>query len=71
MALALSLPEGPERDIIVTATYAVVIFSVLVQGLTLGGLVSRVVKPDAADPSREEVAQQQERAGKGAAEAKG
>ncbi|SKA20650.1 cation:proton antiporter [Consotaella salsifontis] len=46
VALALSLPSGPERDLIVTATYVVVIFSILVQGLTLARLVRRVVRPD-------------------------
>ncbi len=39
VALALSLPAGPERDLIVTATYVVVMFSILVQGLTLGRVV--------------------------------
>jgi len=42
IALALSLPVSAERDLIVTATYIVVIFSVLVQGLTLGSLVKAV-----------------------------
>jgi CPA1 family monovalent cation:H+ antiporter len=41
VALALSLPRGPDRDIVVTLTYGVVIFSILVQGLTIGGLVRR------------------------------
>jgi CPA1 family monovalent cation:H+ antiporter len=35
VALALSLPLGPARDAVVTITYAVVVFSILVQGLTL------------------------------------
>jgi len=35
VALALSLPVGPARDAVVTITYAVVVFSILVQGLTL------------------------------------
>jgi CPA1 family monovalent cation:H+ antiporter len=35
VALALSVPRGYERDMIVTMTYAVVVFSILVQGLTL------------------------------------
>jgi len=35
VALALSLPVGPMRDAVVTITYAVVVFSILVQGLTL------------------------------------
>ncbi len=36
VALALSLPAGPERDLILALTYGVVVFSVLVQGLTIG-----------------------------------
>jgi len=39
VALALSLPLGPPRDAIVTITYAVVVFSILVQGLTMGRLI--------------------------------
>jgi CPA1 family monovalent cation:H+ antiporter len=39
VALALSLPAGGERDAIVAVTYVVVVFSVLVQGLTVGKLV--------------------------------
>ena len=38
VALALSLPPGPERDVILTITYIVVVFSILVQGLTIGRL---------------------------------
>ena len=41
VALALSLPLGAERDAIVTITYCVVVFSILVQGLTIGRLVAR------------------------------
>ena len=33
LALALSLPPGPMRDAVATITYAVVVFSILVQGL--------------------------------------
>jgi len=43
VALALSLPGGPERDAIVTITYIVVVFSVLVQGLSVERLVRKVV----------------------------
>jgi len=39
VAMALSLPPGRHRDIILTITYAVVIFSIVVQGLTVGKLV--------------------------------
>ena len=44
VALALGLPRGPEREIVLVATYAVVIFSIVVQGLTVGKLASRVSK---------------------------
>ncbi|MFK5915441.1 MAG: sodium:proton antiporter [Woeseiaceae bacterium] len=44
VALALSLPQGTEREVILAVTYAVVIFSVLVQGLTLGSLAEKVQK---------------------------
>ncbi|MBT4889118.1 MAG: sodium:proton antiporter [Rhodospirillales bacterium] len=45
VALALSLPAGPERDMILTATYVVVVFSVVVQGLSVGWLIKKVVGP--------------------------
>ncbi len=41
VALALSLPAGPERDTLLALTYVVVLVSILVQGLTVGKLVSR------------------------------
>lgn len=41
VALALSIPRGYERDMIVTMTYAVVVFSILIQGLTLKFLIKR------------------------------
>ena len=41
VALALSLPSGETRDLLVTATYVVVVFSFLVQGLSLGPVVRR------------------------------
>ncbi|MBB24854.1 MAG: sodium:proton antiporter [Geminicoccus sp.] len=40
VALALSLPESPERGLLLLVTYCVVLFSVIVQGLT----VERVIK---------------------------
>lgn len=42
IALALTLPDGTTRDFILAITYAVVLFSIMVQGLTLGGLVRRI-----------------------------
>lgn len=41
VALALSTPPGPQHDMVVTMTYFVVVFSILVQGLTLGRLAKR------------------------------
>lgn len=41
IALALSLPAGPMKDVLLAATYVVVLFSVVVQGGTIGGLVTR------------------------------
>jgi len=38
--MALSLPPGRYRDIILTITYVVVVFSIIVQGLTVGKLVA-------------------------------
>ncbi len=35
VALALSLPVGPQRDLLLVVTYSVVVFSILVQGLTV------------------------------------
>ncbi len=44
IALALAIPPSvPGRDLILTTTYVIVIFSILVQGLTIGPLVRRVV----------------------------
>jgi CPA1 family monovalent cation:H+ antiporter len=39
VALALSLPHGLQRDLVLALTYAVVVFSILVQGLTIGKVV--------------------------------
>jgi CPA1 family monovalent cation:H+ antiporter len=43
IALALSLPAGPERSVILSITYAVVVFSILVQGLTLPRVARRLL----------------------------
>jgi CPA1 family monovalent cation:H+ antiporter len=43
IALVLSVPEFPQKPLILAATYAVVIFSIVVQGLTLAPLVRRAV----------------------------
>ncbi|MGB3774253.1 MAG: sodium:proton antiporter [Leeuwenhoekiella sp.] len=41
IAMALSLPGDISRDILITITYCIVIFSILVQGLTLAPLVKK------------------------------
>ncbi|KPW57149.1 hypothetical protein ALO86_200081 [Pseudomonas syringae pv. berberidis] len=43
VALALSLPTGQARDVVVSLTYMVVVFSILVQGMSIGTLVKRVI----------------------------
>lgn len=52
VALALSLPDSPYKAAILTATYAVVVFSILVQGLTTEALVRSIVKDAEDDPSK-------------------
>lgn len=44
VALALSIPAGTWRDPLLTSTYAVVIFSILVQGLTIGKVAAMANK---------------------------
>jgi CPA1 family monovalent cation:H+ antiporter len=41
IALALALPASPWRDALITVTYVVVVFSILVQGLTLARMLRR------------------------------
>jgi CPA1 family monovalent cation:H+ antiporter len=44
VALALSLPPGPAREIVLTLTYAVVLFSIIVQGLSIRAVALRTFK---------------------------
>jgi CPA1 family monovalent cation:H+ antiporter len=46
VALALSLPPGPERDRVLALTYGVVVFSILVQGLSIGRVTRRAIARD-------------------------
>ncbi len=46
VALALSLPAGPEREVVLALTYCVVVFSIMVQGLTIGSVARKVVRDD-------------------------
>src|SRR5690606_12058151 len=64
VALALSIPSHmstgeiiPERDLVISITYAVVVVSIVLQGLTIGRLVQRTaggmdeVAPEPAAPA--------------------
>ena len=42
VALALSLPASAERDFILVVTYCIVLFSIIVQGLTIGKVVEKL-----------------------------
>lgn len=50
VALALSLPPGRESETVVVLTYVVVVFSIIVQGLTVAR-VARRLEPDATAPA--------------------
>lgn len=42
VAMALSLPDSPYREIILSSCYFIVIFSIIIQGLTLNRLVAKL-----------------------------
>ena len=44
IAMALSLTNNPAADVILYITFGVVLFSILVQGLSIGALVKRIYK---------------------------
>jgi CPA1 family monovalent cation:H+ antiporter len=43
IAMALSLPAGTEKDLLLAITYIVVVFSILAQGLTFRSAVHRII----------------------------
>ena len=45
VALALSLPQTAYKPVVLAATYAVVVFSIIVQGLTMKAVVQRMGDP--------------------------
>jgi CPA1 family monovalent cation:H+ antiporter len=45
VALVLALPPGPARELLLTMTYAVVVFSILVQGLSIRAVTARAFGP--------------------------
>lgn len=56
VAMALSLPEGGTRDVLVTVTYTIVVFSILVQGLTLAPVVRAMASRAEKELSRTHLA---------------
>lgn len=42
VALALSIPAGDERSILLTMTYSVVLFSIIIQGLTIEKYIKKI-----------------------------
>lgn len=46
LALVLGLPEGPYRDALAAVCYAVVIFTVIVQGLTTPAVIRRLMRSE-------------------------
>jgi CPA1 family monovalent cation:H+ antiporter len=51
VALALALPDSPSKSAILAATYAVVLFTIVVQGSTLG-VVARWTVGQSAEVAR-------------------
>jgi len=49
VALALSIPQSPQRGLIVFITYMVVVFSIVVQGLTIKPMLKRWKIQDSLD----------------------
>lgn len=45
LALVLSLPESEAKHLLLVITYSCVVFSILVQGLTIGKLARRILRP--------------------------
>jgi CPA1 family monovalent cation:H+ antiporter len=53
VALALSVPDSPAKPSILAATYVVVLFSIIVQGSSLGWLARRTVLIHQAEETKE------------------
>jgi len=43
IALVLSIDEGPNKQLLLAITYSVVVFSIVVQGLTVGKVASKAL----------------------------
>jgi CPA1 family monovalent cation:H+ antiporter len=53
IALAMKTPDFPGRNAVLTITYAVVVFSIIVQGLSLGALLRRLAPASGSSPAPE------------------
>ena len=53
IALALSLPEEMNKDFFLMITYMVVVFSILVQGLSVGKIATRLLGKERMQPGQE------------------
>jgi CPA1 family monovalent cation:H+ antiporter len=51
IALALSLTTDMHRELFITVTYVIVVFSIIFQGLTIGPLIRRVLKKTGSEDS--------------------
>ncbi|MFB6350396.1 MAG: sodium:proton antiporter, partial [Bradymonadaceae bacterium] len=49
IALAMSLPEFPGREAVLTTTYAIVVFSIVAQGLTVGTVIEHLFDEQSTD----------------------
>jgi len=55
VALVLSLPNIPEKPLLIICTYVVVLFSILVQGMTIKKVLRRYIDPPAAEGLADQV----------------
>ena len=53
IALALSLTDEMNRDLFLTVTYIVVVFSIVIQGLTIGKMATRLIGKEMMQASNE------------------
>jgi len=52
IALALSLEPQMKRELFLTMTYVIVVFSIIGQGLTIGPLIKRILKKSKVNEAR-------------------
>jgi len=55
IALVLSMPNSEWKDLLLEITYIVVLFSIVIQGLTVGKVAHRVLKDESDEANKEEM----------------